>query len=82
MYMFLKNQWFILVIFFSVAPHQFSLQPSAILGGNPPGDRQSAVGWGDTGFEPGTAGLPSGMLQLSLHTSLVMEYYSSGTEEV
>ncbi len=31
------------------------MHPSAIPGGNPPGDWQSAVGWGDTGFKPGTA---------------------------
>ncbi len=35
---------------------EVSAQPSAIPGGNPPGDWQSAVGWGDARFEPGTAG--------------------------
>jgi hypothetical protein len=39
-------------------------------GGNPPGDWQSAVGWGDAGFGPGTAGQQSGALPLSYHTSL------------
>jgi hypothetical protein len=34
---------------------EVSPQPSAIPGGNPPGDWQSAVGWGDTGIEPRTA---------------------------
>ncbi len=34
---------------------EVSPQPSAIPGGNPPGDWQSAVDWGDDGFEPGTA---------------------------
>jgi hypothetical protein len=29
------------------------------------------VGWGDTGFEPGTAGQQSGTLPLSHHASLV-----------
>ncbi len=45
-------------------------QSSAIPGGNPPGDWQSAVGWGDTRFKPGTAGQQSGVLPLSHHTSL------------
>jgi hypothetical protein len=31
-------------------------QPSAISGGRPLEDWQSAVGWGDAGFEPGAAG--------------------------
>jgi hypothetical protein len=47
---------------------EVSLQPSAIPGGNPPGDWQLAVGWRDSGFEPGTAGQQSGMLLLSHHT--------------
>jgi hypothetical protein len=43
--------------FFPLLPlTEVSPRPSAIPGGNPPGDGQSAVGWGDTGFEPGTAG--------------------------
>ncbi len=49
---------------------EVSQQLSAIPGGNPPGDWQSAVGWGDPGFEPGTAGQQSGMLPLSHHASL------------
>jgi hypothetical protein len=49
---------------------EISLQPSAIPGGNPPEDWQSAMGWGDAGFEPGTAGQQSGILPLSHHTSL------------
>ncbi len=47
---------------------EVSSQPSAIPGGNPPEDWQSAVGWGDAGFEPGTAGHQSGALPLSHHT--------------
>ncbi len=46
---------------------EVSSQPSAIPGGNPPGDWQSAVGWGDAGFESGTAGQQSGVLPLSHH---------------
>jgi hypothetical protein len=48
---------------------EVSPQPSAIPGGNPPGDWQSAVGWGDAGFEPGTAGQQSGVLPLCHHGS-------------
>ncbi len=48
---------------------EVSPQPSAIRGGNPPGDWQSAVGWGDTRFEPRTAGQQSGTLLLSYHAS-------------
>ncbi len=44
-------------------------QPRAIPDGNPPGDWQSAVAWGDAGFEPGTAGQHSGTLPLSHHAS-------------
>jgi hypothetical protein len=40
-------------------------------GGNPLGDWESAVGWGDAGFEPGTAGQQSGALPLSYHASLI-----------
>ncbi len=54
--MFLANQQFIFIIFSSVALTEVSPQPSAIPGGNPPEDWQSAVGWEDAGFEPGTAG--------------------------
>jgi hypothetical protein len=46
---------------------EVSPQPSAIPGGNPPGDRQSAVGWGNAGFEPGTAGQQSGTLNSTLN---------------
>jgi hypothetical protein len=49
--------------FSSVAPHR-GPRPSAIPGGNPPGDGQSAVGWGDTGFKPGTAGQQSWALTI------------------
>jgi hypothetical protein len=58
------SQYFPLLPLTEVSP-----QPSAIPGGNPPGDGQSAVGWGDTGFEPGTAGQQSGALQDSLGVS-------------
>ncbi len=54
------------VIFSSVAA-EVSPQPRAIPGGNPPGDWQSAVGWGDARYEPGTAGQQSGALPLSHH---------------
>ncbi len=42
-----------LIIFSSVAPPKVSPQPSAISGGNPPDDWQSAMGWGDAEFDPG-----------------------------
>jgi hypothetical protein len=48
---------------------EVSPQPCAIPGGKPPGDWQSAVGWGDTGFKPGTPGQQSGALPLSYHAS-------------
>ncbi len=68
LYMFLVNQQF---IFSSVAPHRgVTPQPSAIPVGNPPEDWQSVAGWGDAGFEPGTAGQQSGALPLSHHASL------------
>ncbi len=51
---------------------EVSPQPSAIPGGNPPGDWQSAVGWGNAIFEPGTAGQQSGTLPLSHHASLTV----------
>ncbi len=55
--MFLANQQFISCNFLLCCPStEVSPQPSAIRGGNPLGDWQSAVGWGDAGFEPGTAG--------------------------
>jgi hypothetical protein len=58
--------------FFPLLPlTEVSPRPSAIPDGNPPGDRQSAVGWGDAGFEPGTAGQQSGALPLSHHASLI-----------
>jgi hypothetical protein len=46
---------------------EVSPQQSAIPGGNPPEDWQSAVSWGGAGFEPGTAGLQSAVLPLSHH---------------
>jgi hypothetical protein len=56
--------------FFPLLPlTEVSSRPSAIPGGNPPGDGQSTVGWGDAGFEPGTAGQQSGELPLSHHAS-------------
>jgi hypothetical protein len=56
--------------FFPLLPlTEVSPRPSAIPDGNPPGDGQSAVGWGDAGFEPGTAGQQSGALPLSHHDS-------------
>ncbi len=39
-------------------------------GGNPLGDWQSAVAWGDARFKLGTAGQQSGALPLSYHASL------------
>jgi hypothetical protein len=68
--MFLANQRFIFCNFLLCCPLQRSARsqvPSQ--GGNPPGDWQSAVGWGDAGFEPWTAGQQSGMLPLSYHAS-------------
>jgi hypothetical protein len=60
LYMFLANQQFISHSFSPLLPlTEVSPQPSAIPGGNPPGDWQSAVGWRDAGFEPGTAGQQS-----------------------
>jgi hypothetical protein len=59
--MFLVYRWFNFVIFsILLTLTKVSSQLSAIPGGNPPGDRQSAVGKGDAGFEPGTAGQQSG----------------------
>ncbi len=47
--------------FFLCCPSQRSARSQVpSLGGNPPGDWQSAVGWGDAGFEPGTAGQQPG----------------------
>ncbi len=46
------------------------------LGGNPPGDWQSAVGWGDVGFEPGTAGQQPGVLPLSYHAYCTVYVWS------
>ncbi len=53
---------------------EVSPRPSAIPGGNPPGDEQSAVGCGVAGFEPGTAGQQSGALPLSHHASRGRRY--------
>ncbi len=56
--------------FFPLLPlTEVSPRPSAIPDGNPPVDSQSVVGWGDAGFEPGTAGQQSGALPLSHHAS-------------
>ncbi len=56
--------------FFLCCPSQRSAHSQVpSLGGNPPGDWQSAVGWGDTGFESGTAGQQPGALPLSYHAS-------------
>jgi hypothetical protein len=56
--------------FFPLLPlTEVSPRPSAIPDGNPPGVSQSAVGWGDAGFEPGTEGQQSGALPLSHHAS-------------
>jgi hypothetical protein len=55
--------------FFPLLPlTEVSPRPSAIPDGNPPGDSQSAVGWGDAGFEPGTAGQQSGAQQSIVKT--------------
>jgi hypothetical protein len=57
--------------FFLCCPSQRSPRSQVpSLGGNPPGDWQSAVGWGDAGFKPGTAGQQPDALQLSYHASL------------
>jgi hypothetical protein len=53
---------------------EVSPQPSAIPGGNQPGDWQSAVGWGDIGPEPRTAGQQSCTLPLSHHASCMIHY--------
>jgi hypothetical protein len=42
------------IIFSSVVSHGGQPAPSAVPGGNPPEDGQSAVGWVDAGYEPGT----------------------------
>jgi hypothetical protein len=56
--------------FFPLLPlTEVSPGPSAIPGGNPPGDGQSAVGWEDAGYETGTGGQQSGTLPLSHHAS-------------
>ncbi len=56
--------------FFLCCPSQRSARSQVpSLGGNPPGDWQSVVGWGDAGFEPGTAGQQPGTLPLSYHAS-------------
>jgi hypothetical protein len=58
------------VNFSSVAPHRGQPAAKPIPGGNPPGDWQTVVGWGDEGFEPGTVGQQSGTLPLSHHASI------------
>jgi hypothetical protein len=71
--MFLGNQRFIFRNFFLCCPSQRSARSQVpSLGGNPPGDWQSAVGWGDAEFEPGTAGQQPGALPLSYHASLML----------
>jgi hypothetical protein len=72
LYMFLANQRAVHFSLFSpLSPFtEVSPQLSAIPGGNSPEDWQSAVGWGDTRFEPGTAGQQSGALPLSHRASL------------
>jgi hypothetical protein len=61
--------------FSSLSPlTEVSPQPCAIPGGNPPDNWQSAIGWGDTGSEPGTAGQQSGALPLSHHASPIRQY--------
>jgi hypothetical protein len=71
--MFLANQRFILSFFPLLPLTEVSPQPSAIPGGNPPGDWYSAVGcWGDGGFEPGTAEQQSGALPLSRHECIIL----------
>jgi hypothetical protein len=69
-FMFSTNQQFIFNSFL-LCCHltEVSSQPSAIPGGNPPGDRQWAVGWWVAGLEPGTAGQQSGALPLSHNAS-------------
>jgi hypothetical protein len=56
--------------FFICCPSQRSARSQVpSLGGNPPGDSQSAVGWEHAGFEPGTAGQQPGALLLSYHAT-------------
>jgi hypothetical protein len=65
---------------------EVSPQPSAIRGGNPSGDWQSAVGWGDTGFEPGTAvwraTIEPPRLPMSHHASPGVWQYNGNKREV
>jgi hypothetical protein len=64
--------------FFPLLPlTEVSPRPSAIPDGNPSGDSQSAVGWGDAGFEPGTAGQQSSALPLSHHASRPLSHHAS-----
>jgi hypothetical protein len=77
LYVFWRTSGPFFTIFFLCYPlTEVSPRPSAIPGGNPPGDGQSAVGWGDAGFEPGTAGQLSGALPLSHHASLLSHHAS------
>jgi hypothetical protein len=64
--------------FFPLLPlTEVSPQPSAIPDGNPLGDSQSAVGWGDAGFEPGTAGQQSGALHcIAIAANMTLETLS------
>ncbi len=73
---FWANQRSIYHNFFPLLPlTEVSPRPSDIPGGNPPGDGQSAVGWGDAGFEPGTAAQQSGALPLSHHASQLSHHF-------
>jgi hypothetical protein len=52
--------FFFFILFFGEPAVHFSkfspLSPLTEVSPQPPEDWQSAVGWGDAGFEPGTAG--------------------------
>jgi hypothetical protein len=84
-----KNIFFSLYVFGKPAIHfssfspllpltEVSPQPSAIPSGNPPGDWQSTVGWGDTGFKLRTAGQQSGVLPFLSHHSSQKEGACTG----
>ncbi len=69
------------VIFSSFVPHRGQPAAKCHPSGNLPGDWQSAVGWGDTGFEPRTAGQQSGVLPLSHHASRSSHHISQKGEK-
>jgi hypothetical protein len=74
--MFSANQWFIFCNFSFLLPlTEVSPKPSAIPGGNQPGDWQSTMGLGEE-FEPGTAGKLPGVIPLSHHASLLSHHAS------